>query len=418
MGLLFRLLLLVIFLVPLALAGGAILALSDSPTVNRSAEISSETIERAKRILDQNDPRKLKPGAVRTITVNQQDFDLAANYLAHQYGNASSRMVLSGSAIKVSASVRLPSNPFGRFVNVDAILRENGVMPRFARLQIGRLPVPDRVADWLLDRSLALYLGEEAYGSALDAIKQVRVSDQTFALTYEWQPHLPDKLRKALLPPEDQERIRLYHARLTNISRSLTAANVSLVQLAIPLFELAQAHSRGGDSITENRAAILVLTFYVSDKELTRFVPTAKDWPPPAAHHVTLNGRADFAQHFIVSAAIAANAGGLLSEAVGLYKEIADARDGSGFSFNDIAADRAGTRFGELAAGSSASARKLQKQLSAGVNERDLMPETEDLPEFLSEAEFRSRFGGIDAPEYNKMMAEIERRVAGLSLYR
>jgi hypothetical protein len=132
---------------------------------------------------------------------------------------------------------------------------------------------------------------------------------------------------------------------------------------------------------------------------------------------VTLNRRADFAQHFTVSAAIAANAGGPLSDAVGLYKEIDDSREGSGFSFNDIAADRAGTRFGELAVGTVASASKLQQQLSAGVNERDLMPETDDLPEFMPQAEFRRRFGGIDAPEYNKMMAEIERRVAGLSLY-
>ena len=48
-----------------------------------------------------------------------------------------------------------------------------------------------------------------------------------------------------------------------------------------------------------------------------------------------------------------------LSDVIGLYKEIEDSRGGSGFSFNDIAADRAGTRFGEKAVASEDSARGI-----------------------------------------------------------
>ena len=51
---------------------------------------------------------------------------------------------------------------------------------------------------------------------------------------------------------------------------------------------------------------------------------------------------ADLAQHFIVSAVIAAAGGTPIAAAAGVYKELNDARDGSGFSFSDIAADRAG----------------------------------------------------------------------------
>jgi hypothetical protein len=46
------------------------------------------------------------------------------------------------------------------------------------------------------------------------------------------------------------------------------------------------------------------------------------------------------------------------------------------------------------------------------------MPATQDLPEFMPEAEFKRRFGGIDGINYKKMMVEIERRVAALPLYR
>ena len=46
------------------------------------------------------------------------------------------------------------------------------------------------------------------------------------------------------------------------------------------------------------------------------------------------------------------------------------------------------------------------------------MPATADLPEYMAEAEFKRRFGGVDGVEYKKMMAEIERRISALPLYR
>ena len=46
------------------------------------------------------------------------------------------------------------------------------------------------------------------------------------------------------------------------------------------------------------------------------------------------------------------------------------------------------------------------------------MPNTADLPEYMQEAEFKRVFGGVDGPEYKLMMAEIERRIAALPLYR
>ena len=46
------------------------------------------------------------------------------------------------------------------------------------------------------------------------------------------------------------------------------------------------------------------------------------------------------------------------------------------------------------------------------------MPEVADLPEYMPEAEFKRRFGGVGAPPYQRMMQDIERRVAACPLYR
>ena len=141
------------------------------------------------------------------------------------------------------------------------------------------------------------------------------------------------------------------------------------------MLRLAAERGAGGDAQAENRAVIAVVAFYVNGKGLAAIVPAAKDWPRPSPRTVTLKGRTDSPQHFTVSAALAANAGGTAVDAIGLYREVDDSRRGSGFSFADIAADRAGTVFGEFATRSPDSARRLQQRVAAGVRESDLMPE-------------------------------------------
>ena len=46
------------------------------------------------------------------------------------------------------------------------------------------------------------------------------------------------------------------------------------------------------------------------------------------------------------------------------------------------------------------------------------MPRWRDLPQSLPEAEFLRRFGGVGAPEYTRLIDEIDRRVAALALLR
>ena len=70
--------------------------------------------------------------------------------------------------------------------------------------------------------------------------------------------------------------------------------------------------------------------------------------------HSQLRGRPDSARHFWVSAAVTALVGDVVSDAAGLLKEELDAGEGgSGFSFGDLMADRAGTEFARAATATS-----------------------------------------------------------------
>jgi hypothetical protein len=412
-----KLFLIIAVAVPLAAASVLYLAIDLEPTVRRAAEITPSNIERAKQVLDQNDPRKLRTGSRRSITLNQQDLDIAANYLAHFYANGGARLILNNRKAELAASLRPPQIPVIFYFNVTAKLAGGSPLPRLDELRVGRLVIPGLIADWLMTQTMVQLLGKEAVDAAVQTIKQVDLKQGQLNVVYQWSSNLPETLRRAAFTVDDQERLRTYQERLTLISNAPKDKNVSLAELLVALFELAEVRSRQGNPVAENRAAILVLALYANGKPLGTILPAAKDWPRPTKQTVTLDGRDDLSKHFIVSAAIAAKAGAPLSDAVGVYKEIEDSRGGSGFSFNDIAADRAGTRLGEYAA-NPALAQKVQRQLSAGVGEKDIMPKTADLPEFMPEKEFLRRYGGVDAPPYKKMMAEIERRVAALPLYR
>jgi hypothetical protein len=108
----------------------------------------------------------------------------------------------------------------------------------------------------------------------------------------------------------------------------------------------------------------------------------------------------------------------MLSDAIGLYKEIEDSRSGSGFSFNDIAANRAGIKFAEKAVANRASALKIQRVMATELKDTDLMPAWSDFPEHMPESEFVARFGSIDTPGYQQLIKKIEQRVAALRILR
>lgn len=418
MGRLLKLIFLGLMAIPVLVVGAFFLAVDSAPVVDRAAEITPANIERAKRILDANNPRRIKSGTIKTVTVNQADLDLAANYLIHHFAGGSARVALREGAAQFTASLRLPIARVRRFVNLEATIRGGPGVPPFEYLKIGAITLPGAIADWLLRQGLTQTLGAEELQVIAAAMKNFQTEDGRASFTYEWRQDLLDTVRNTLVPTEDQERLRIYYQRLAALTYEAKQDRISLIDLLVPLFKLAEQRSLDGDPVAENRAVILVLTLYTNGRAAGSFLPSAKNWRAPTPLAVTLSKREDFSKHFIVSAALAAFAGTPLADAVGLYKELADTRGGSGFSFNDIAADRAGTLFGEHAAKNTTSAIKLQRRVAAGLIELYIMPITEDLPEYMSAAQFKHAYGGVGSPGYDAVMADIERRLAKLPLYR
>ena len=412
------LLLFAIIGLPLTVVGIVLFAIDDAPLLTRTAEIKPENIARAKRIIERNDPRKMKPGTLRGIVVGDEDLDLAVNYLVQHFANGRAQTVLREGGLQLRASLTLPANPLGRYVNLDATFSETGGLPQVESLQVGRIPVPGFLARQAMAWGLASLHKEAGYGAAADAIKHVALRANALRVEYEWTADLPEKLKGVLVSKDDQARLQAYQARLMQLIASAGKGPMPLEAPLRALLQLAAERSTPSNAIAENRAAITTLAFFVNGRGLAAVIPAARDWPPPAPRNVTLAGRRDSAQHYTISAALAATAGSPLANAVGLYKELEDSRGGSGFSFNDLAADRAGTRFGEFATANQIGANKVQALARATFAEAVIFPNVKDLPEDMQKDEFQRRFGGTDGAAYKRMMAEIEQRVGALAIFR
>ena len=415
MRFLLRALMLLLVALPIAAIALLMVSLQNRPLVSGVAQLTPDDIERAKRVVKTQDPRSAAGSERRTVSIDEEDLALAVNYLVNHFGRGAARVALRPGVATLQASLEVPTNPMGRYLNIDAAFSETRAVPRFDHLKIGGLPVPGFIADHLLREGLQRLTGMDAEPVVTHVVQSARFGDGRLTVTYQWSDEVAALARSVLVPPEDQDRLRAYQERLADVV-SGTPQSLSLASLMPPLFQLALERGAGGDQVRENRAAIVVLGLYAIGKPLDRFVTAAARWRKPAGRSLTLAGRDDFPKHFLVSAAIAAEAGSPLADAVGVYKEVEDSRGGSGFSFNDIGANRAGTRFGEVASQSPRRARELAKALASGVDESDFMPDVSDLSEFMAEAEFKRRFGGVDSPDYEKMIATIDERINALPL--
>jgi hypothetical protein len=401
-------------IVLLALAAALSLAIEDRPRIERQVILTPEHIGRAKQIIDAHRYR-VRPGMLAATTITSSDVDLAANYLAHRFGKGSAQVILADGNAVIRLSLPMATIPVNGYINLAASVMEVDGKPQLRSVQVGKLLLPDMLTQILALQFVDWLRQGPEYKAGLDSLKRIKLSRNELGIVYRWAGGFSKGMRASIIDKQERERLLRYQSILAANSVRNEAV-MPLSEILPPLVRVAAARSVNGDALAENRAVILVVAFHVLGVSLKRILPEAANWPRSAPQSITLDGRDDFAKHFMASAAIAAYADTVLSDAIGLYKEIEDSLHGSGFSFNDIAADRAGTKFGEKAVISEASAQQLQRRVVSGLKDGDLMPLWSDLPEFMSETEFKQRFGGIDAPAYRGMMQKIEQRVAALSV--
>lgn len=400
-------------LLTLVLAGLAFLsalATSPAPTIERPATLGLADLERGRAIVESLDLKNLKEGEERRLRFDQKDLSLALNWLAGSLGRGGAEVTIDADHLRVAASLRLYKLP--RYLNLSLAFQPQGDILAPTHLRLGKVPLPAAFTGKLLGLLLTISPAAEQYRVVREMLRRAELRPGQLELTLVWRGAA---LRKAMKDAGwnptgvDDVALELYRERLA------ATAGKDYAPLVGAAFALARERSRQGDPVAENRAAITALAEVVAGG---RLLVGANDRKPRRKGGARLGGRGDFAQHFGLSAFIAIMGGKGVSDLAGLYKEMRDTSGGSGFSFNDLAADKAGSRLGEVATRSPESARRVQERLAGSNDERLFFPTVKDLPEFMNQSQFERRFGGVGHPAYVEQVKAIEARVAALPLYR
>ena len=401
----------------------AVEGIESTPLVEPAKRLYHQDIERIKQLLRQHDPRHVKSQEVRTLSLTERDLNLLLEYASPPTLNISSRVDLRPDGMKVRLTAKLPDNPLGDYLNFTADISGADGRIHIERLTLGGIALPG----WLLEplllqvhKSMLSHFDE--YRTAFEAVSSYRFHDDHLEVVYRLDPELVGRMQQSgkgyLFPEADVHRMLAYDEELARIAGQNASRRVSIDQVLPPLFKLAAARTdENSEPQAENRALLLTLTLHALGRNISRFIDVPLE-PHKQWLHLTVLGRHDLVQHYLVSAALTVSAGSGLAGAMGVFKELDDSRGGSGFSFADLLADRAGIRLAEMAMGTDQQARLLQQRMSGPLSESDFMPDIDDLPEGIMELEFKQRFRDLDSKSYRIVEDEIERRLYRCTIYR
>ena len=401
----------------------AVAGIESSPLFEPAKRLSHQDIARIKQLLRQHDPRRLKKQEVRTLSLTERDLNLLLEYGIPKTLNTGARAELRPDGMKVRLTVKLPDSPLGNYLNITADLSATVNRIHVERISLGGLSLPVWLVEPLLLQGHRVMLARfDEYRAAAEAISSYRFHDDRLVVVYQLDPNLVERLQQSgkvfLFPEADTHRMLAYHEELVRISNQYASLRVSLDRVLPPLFQLAAARTtESGEPQAENRALLLTLALHALGKNISRFidVPTRR---PAQLLRLNVLGRHDLVQHYLVSAALTVSAGSGLAGAMGVFKELDDSRGGTGFSFADLLADRAGIRLAEIATDTEQQARQLQQRMGdPQLMETDFMPDIEDLPEGIMELEFKHRYRDLDSKNYRIIEDEIEHRLSLCKMY-
>ena len=334
------------------------------------------------------------------------------------------------------ASVGFPIGERSRFLNVRAVgqlaVESGAVEFEVKKLEVGRLELPPRMVHVVLGLALFVLQQDEDIGVIIDSLELVRLDSTGIEVVVSRREidGINGRVIRSLLARLGSKpdfipavRVQVNHL-VSRIAEMPEGGDERLLAFLHAAFRLARDRSQDRDPVRENSAAILALGILLGHRKVERLVGTVTTSDLRAKvqeniGQVTLRGRGDWSRHFWVSAALATLSADLVSDAAGLLKEELDAGEGgSGFSFADLLADRAGTEFSNEATRDEASARRIQELLCGEVRIGELFPQASDLPEGIPETQMQSDYGGVGGQRYQEVIQEIERRLAGCRLLR
>ena len=398
-----------------------------------AARVTSAEKRRLVKLIRSKSPRALTEDQTHTLRLTNHDINVLLSWglsLGSPDRKAKVSLARDYASLSVSVGV-MPGEGKTRYLNLEiegnSQVEKGIVRLNVRRCKLGSLKVPRWLLNLLSPVVTSLLNHDRLSKPFTDAIRAVSIEPDSIAVTYS-RVDMPTGFREDLFGPASTgaEVLASTRAQINNLLTIVGQSPDMRPNFGMcfeTVFSLARERSVRQSPITENRAAIFALGMLLGHPRIQEFLGPVLDgcgnYPTRGAlRRVFLRGRSDWTKHFCVSAAIALLSDEVVSDAAGLLKEELDADiGGSGFSFADLLADRAGTMFAIRATYDEASARAMQERIAEGFRVDDFFPLAVDLPEGIPDAELQTYYGGVGGEIYCRFVEEIERRLAACAAY-
>jgi hypothetical protein len=403
----------------------AFLTLEDRAQVTHSRAIDAGDYDRAEKLIRRSQYALAGIGPSNRVTASQDDLDSLAAFLAHSLDGLNGTVKVTSEGVRVLASYETPHNPIGRYVNLAMTVRQSSTGLDIAALDLGRIHLGPRLARPAINLAATIILGGKLGDDVIGSVAGLSVAGREATLTIRPDATIEDRFKERVTdvaiiarPPA----VEAYYRRIMEIASHYNQHDpVPFVDFLQPLLIMARDRSAAGDSVSEMHAMVFALAIYFGGDRLDRLrdmlLPRDLSQILQYTDYVVVRGRHDHVQHFIVSAAFTMSGGVGFTTTIGEAKEFDDLlRGGADFSFQDIAADRAGITFARIA--ETADGAAYLQSLGGRTPSEDLFfPVVHDLPEDMSPRRFNSVYHDTESAAFKAMIAEIDRRIHNCAAY-
>lgn len=315
------------------------------------------------------------------------------------------------------------------FINTTAEISSQGKTLNFVKMTVGKLPIPKPLLSILNTRFK--HAGNDwvnSHGNRDTLIKlrenveNLKFAHNLLTVTFKkdtsFGARLDTEKVNIFLGNSISSRMKVYQEALEKLLTEKTVQKISLAKVFRPLFALAHERSlQLGNAAAENQALIAVLALHNAPSKYRRLLISGTQFQQINRTKITLEGKVDYARHFLISALVAQASNDKTAEIIALHKELEDEQGLSGFDIKDLLADQAGTKFAKIAA-SKKTAEKLQLLLhQKNYSENYFMPPVTAINTRAQSIITRKRQANNEKALLNAIDQQLTPMISKLGLY-
>lgn len=403
------------------------------PSAQSPERLTSEQAKYASQFIKRVSSQIINAKQTVELVASEKEINYALNLVNRTYSGINGEIAIQQqkkAVCKLSLRLHIFGNPY--FFNASAELLPSEAGLVWENGQLGNLHLSKRISNWLFTRFIHVMIGKTYGKRVIEAVEEINFKNDSLVLKF----NPPENFQKGFADAAQRlstysgqpldfnpERVQHYLDFLVDMARAVPNQRRSISQYleAILRESKLQTEQHQSEAHRENFYALYALAVQTAPGFFRHFIADLSVQRLNATYQpqLILSDRSDLALHFIYSAGLHILSEQGVSFSMGEMKEFIDAGSGgSGFSFADITADRAGIHFAKLATTNENGAHFIQAFAKTGLEEHDFFPSIQDLPEGLSESQLKERFEHFQSPSYQALLDEIDRRIFATRLFK